>query len=215
MSSRLLPPDDSRAAEPVLWPSATAVSQPEVSRNAAPEPRADTAQIEREWRERVAAARAAGIREGETAGRSRAAAELQPVLERLARSIDEMAGLRHRLRREAEADTVKLALAIARRVIRRELAVDPSALHGLVLAALEKLQAQEISRVRVHPSHAAAIAALLRERPGGTPIEVSADPSNDPGAAVFETTRGNLDASVESQLGEIERGLADALRRQR
>jgi flagellar biosynthesis/type III secretory pathway protein FliH len=32
---------------------------------------------------------------------------------------------------------------------------------------------------------------------------------------VFETARGNLDASVESQLGEIERGLADILRRQK
>ena len=30
----------------------------------------------------------------------------------------------------------------------------------------------------------------------------------------IETERGNLDASVESQLGEIERGLADTLRRQ-
>ena len=48
---------------------------------------------------------------------------------------------------------VQLSLAIARRMLRRELAVDPDALHGLVLAALEKLQAQEICRVRVHPSH--------------------------------------------------------------
>ncbi len=36
----------------------------------------------------------------------------------------------------------------------------------------------------------------------------------EPGAVVFETERGNLDASVESQLQEIERGLADRLRRQ-
>jgi len=215
MSSRLLPPDDPRAVARVLWPSAKAGPQPDGAREAPPEPRADTAQIEREWRERAAAARAAGLREGEAAGRSRAAAELQPLLERLARTIDELAGLRHRLRREAEADTVKLALAIARRVIRRELAVDPSVLHGLVLSALEKLQAQEISRVRVHASQAPAIASLLRERSSGTPIEVISDPSGDPGAAVFETARGNLDASVESQLGEIERGLADALRRQK
>ena len=39
------------------------------------------------------------------------------------------------------------------------------------------------------------------------------DGSRDPGVVVFETDRGNLDASVESQLGEIERGLADSLRR--
>jgi flagellar assembly protein FliH len=175
----------------------------------------DLAALEREWRERVAEARAQGAREGEASGRSRAAAELQPVLERLARSIDEMAQLRPRLRREAETDMVKLAIVIARRVIRRELAVDPEALHGLVLAALEKLQAEEITRVRVHASQAGAIAALLREKAGGAPVEVAPDPSGDPGAVVFETARGNLDASVESQLGEIERGLADTLRRRR
>ena len=123
--------------------------------------------------------------------------------------------LRPRLRREAEADMVQLAVAIARRVIRRELAVDPEALHGLVLGALEKLQVQEISRVRVHPSHVASVSEFLRDRAHGAVIEVVADSSGAPGAAVFETSRGNLDASVESQLSEIERGLADTLRRQK
>jgi flagellar biosynthesis/type III secretory pathway protein FliH len=32
------------------------------------------------------------------------------------------------------------------------------------------------------------------------------------GTVIFETDRGNLDASVESQLREIERGLGDRLR---
>src|SRR5207248_4550222 len=117
-------------------------------------------------------ARADGVREGEGAARSRAGAELETALERLARTIEELAAMRSRLRREAEADTVKLAVAIARRVIRRELAVDPEALHGLVLGALEKLQAQEICRVRVHPAQVSAVAALLRKSAGGIAIEV-------------------------------------------
>jgi flagellar assembly protein FliH len=214
MSSRLLAPDDPRTIDPVLWPSVASARKQDGPKEAAAEPQVDFTRLEREWQQRVAEAHAAGVREGEAAGRSRAAAEMQPVLERMARTVEELAGLRPRLRREAEADMVKLAVAIARRVIRRELAVDPEALHGLVLGALEKLQAQEISRVRVHPSQTAAVAGLLRERPGGTAVEVVADGSGDPGAAVFETVRGNLDASVESQLGEIERGLADTLRRQ-
>ncbi len=73
---------------------------------------------------------------------------MQPVLERLARTIEELGHWRARLRREAEGDMVQLSLAIARRVLRRELAVDPDAMHGLVLGALEKLQAQEICRVQ-------------------------------------------------------------------
>ena len=74
------------------------------------------------------------------------------MMERLARSIDEIGGLAAASARAKPRPTwCKLALAIARRVLRRELAVDPEALHGLVLAALEKLQGQEICRVRVHP----------------------------------------------------------------
>jgi flagellar assembly protein FliH len=57
------------------------------------------------------------------------------VIERLARSIEEVSSLPGRLRREAEADTIQLALAIARRVLRRQIAIDPEALHGLVLGA--------------------------------------------------------------------------------
>jgi flagellar assembly protein FliH len=217
MSSRLLLPDHSRSVSPIAWRQVH-VTTPGVSTAAAePAPSAaeDLARTQRDWEQRVAEARAAGAREGEAAGRSRAAAEAQVVLGRLAESIEEVASLRSRLRREAEADTVKLAIAIARRVIRRELAVDPEALHGLVLAALEKLQAQEICRVRVHPSQVSAVAVLLRKSASAVTIEVVPDGSRDPGAVVFETERGNLDASVESQLGEIERGLADTLRRNR
>jgi flagellar assembly protein FliH len=214
MSSRLLPPDGPQPMERLAWrqvhaptPTRAAPSRAEAPADAGEEQR-------RHWEERVAQARGEGWREGEAAGRSRAAAEMDAALERMARTIEEVASLRSRLRREAEADTVKLALAIARRVIRRELAVDPEALHGLVLGALERLQADEICRVRVHPSQVSAVAALLRKSNGGVAIEVAPDGSRDPGAVLFETERGNLDASVESQLGEIERGLADTLRRQ-
>jgi flagellar assembly protein FliH len=178
----------------------------------APDAAARLAQMEQEGERRSKEAYQAGAREGDASGRQRALAELQPVMERLARSIEEIGSMRARLRREAEADVVQLALAIARRVMRRELAVDPEALRGLALAAMEKLQAQEIHRVRTHPSHAALLASVLREKTGAE-IEVVADPSREPGSVVFETTRGNLDASVESQLREIERGLADRLRR--
>jgi flagellar assembly protein FliH len=93
------------------------------------------------------------------------------------------------------------------------MSIDPEALHGLVLGALQKLHGQEIARVRVHPSHAAAIAKYLQQNLNAEKIEVIADPSREIGAVVFETQRGNLDASVESQLQEIESGLADRLRK--
>jgi flagellar assembly protein FliH len=216
MSSRLLPPDDPRPVAPVLWPAARAAQsdrETEAPEEAPARAEVDVAAMEREWGARVSAARAQGAREGEAAGRERAAAELEPLKEKIAQTLEELTRLRPMLRREAEADTVKLALAIARRVIRREISVDPEALRGLVLGALERLQSQEVTRVRVHPSRVGDISEALRSRAGCQGVEVVADGSGDPGAVVFETVRGDLDASVESQLGEIERGLADALRR--
>ena len=215
MSSRVYLPGDPRAAAPVVWRRVNSAQDAGKAAGADPTPdhRMEIAQIQRESEQKIREARAAGMQEGETVGRSRAAAELQPVVERLARSIDELANLRSRLRGEAEGDLIKLALAIARRVLRRELAIDPEALHGLVLAALEKLQAQEICCVKVHPSHAAAVTACLARAVTGSKVEVIPDSSREPGAVIFETSRGNLDVSVESQLQEIERGLADRLRK--
>ncbi len=213
MSSRVMLPDDPRVATSFKWRQVGAGAAAATASEPQPDFSLQLGQLQRESEQRIREAHAAGMREGEAAGRGRAASELQPVIDRLTRSIEELAGLRARLRSEAEADLVKLSLAIARRVLRRELAIDPEALHGLVLGALEKLQGQEICRVKVHPSHAAMVTACLRQIATGSNVEIVPDPSREPGAIVFETARGNLDASVESQLQEIERGLADRLKR--
>jgi flagellar assembly protein FliH len=214
MSSKILPPGDSPTVGPIAWPV--------VDRNGRSVPgglgagaKASRLEANSGPEQLIQEAHAAGVREGEMAGHNRAAAELQPVIEQLSRTIQEIAGLRARLRRDAEVDLLRLATAIARRILRREIALDPDAMHGLVLGALEKLQSQEITRVRVHPAHAALVSACLRQMVAASPVEVIPDPSRQPGTVIFETERGNLDASVESQLREIERGLADRLQNKR
>ena len=213
MSSKLLPPDDAAGAVRFAWKevplSETGAGRKPGGRG--PDPAEATARLERQAEQREREAHAAGFREGEAAGKRSAAAELEPALERLARSIQEMAGLRSAMRREAEADMLRLALEIARRVLHRELAVDPSALEALVHAALEKLQNQEVYRVRVHPSHEKTVKACLEQSGRGQSITVIGDPVQREGGAVFEIGRGSLDASVETQLAEIERGLIDKL----
>ena len=54
---------------------------------------------------------------------------------------------------------------------------------------------------------------LAASLPAGAGIVVAPDPAREPGTVIFETERGDLDASVESQLREIERGLTDRLER--
>jgi len=169
------------------------------------------ADLERAMQGRVQQAGETALQEGLRRGREEAAGELKPVLERLGRSVADLSTLRDRVRRQAEADLVKLALAIAKRVLHRELAIDADAMQGVVRIALDRLQNREIDRVRVHPTHVGPIHKYLESIGRAPALEVLGDPSLNCGDAIFETSLGELDASVDSQLREIERGFADKL----
>ena len=154
-----------------------------------------------------------GFTEGKNVGREQAAAELQSVLDQLGRSLAALSSLRSRIREEAEGDLLKLAISIARRVLHRELTLDPESIEGLIRVALDKLQSRELCRVRVHPDQEQAIRKSLERFSNPQKVELITDPSLQCGDVLFETAHGNLDASIESQLREIDRGLADRLRR--
>ena len=122
-----------------------------------------------------------------------------------------LAQTKRKLRAEGEMELLKLSLAIARRILHRELAIDPEAVHGLVHTALQKLQNREVSRVRVNPAGVDAVRTAL-ERIGAAPaIQLFPDPGLKSGDIIFETSFGELDASIDTQLAEIQRGFADRL----
>src|SRR5581483_5832509 len=131
----------------------------------------------------------------------------------LNRIAAELATLRKRFRAEVEEDTVKLAIAIARRVLHREVETDPEAILGLVMAAFQKLNARETHRLRLSPKDAAIVQEHRARFEFPEALQISADASLPPSSAVFETSRGELDASVDTQLAEIGRGFADLVKR--
>ena len=109
----------------------------------------------------------------------------------------------------AESDVVRMALAITRRVLHIELGLNSRLLRELIEAALDKLQGQEVYRVRVHPDLEKTMKECLEEFGRGQTVTIVSDPSQPEGGAVFETNRGLLDASLETQIDEIERQLMD------
>jgi flagellar assembly protein FliH len=153
-----------------------------------------------------------GYRAGDAAARQNLEGELRESVSRLASAVTEIASQRPETIRRAEGDTVRLSLEIARRVLHREITIDPDALSGLVGAALEKLRNQEIQRVRIYPDLSKLLKSLLEQYGRSAAIEVIPDVSLPLGGVTFEIARGSLDASVETQLREIERGLVDQIR---
>jgi flagellar assembly protein FliH len=199
--------------EPMAWRSVgereahVAVSPASSERNGA------GARADEEAEQRRQAAYQQGLQEGLAAAQREMSAQLDAINGRVARTIEELTGLRQRFRHEAEEDLVALALAIARRILNRELTIAPEALLGLVKAALEKIDGRELHSVRVRPEDAVMIQQHFEKMGLPRRVEVIGDPGLERGAAILDSSRGALDASVETQLAEIERGFADLVRR--
>jgi flagellar assembly protein FliH len=229
MLSRILHPHDTESIESYVFQ--TVSNMPAASRRGASNPpqgrrgddnreshdsaagplRERIAALELQLTQQAATIRKDSLREGETQGRARAEAEMKPITEKMGRTIQQILDTKPALRKQVEEEAVQLALAVSRRILRRELSIDPSALHGLVQAAFERVARQETTRIVVHPDQAAQVRAALAAATTRN-IEVVPDGSRESGTLIFETTRGSVDASLDSQLREIELGLADRLK---
>jgi flagellar assembly protein FliH len=216
MSSRLIR-GQAVATEPVPWrrvsslDSLSAESSGESPASYISEPGstpANAADVER----RIAAAHKQGLEEGQAAGRHSLTGEMEAMQLKLARAIEELTGLRPRYRRQAEQDVVALALAVARRILHRELTMAPEALLGLVKAGLDKLEAREVHRVRVARADGPMVRQFFEQIGPPQQVEVIADGNLPAGSVLIESGHGTLDASVDTQLAEIERGFADLVR---
>ena len=150
----------------------------------------------------------AGYAEGEAAAEQRAAARWQEAIDGFGRTVGDLATIKQRLRTEAEREVVNLALAVARRVIHRELTVDPTTILAIVRTCLDELRGAEVHRLRVSGADLDAVIEYFERHPAKN-LEVVPDEAVGRGGAIFETTRGRMDARIETQMQEIERGLSD------
>jgi flagellar assembly protein FliH len=214
MSSRIIRGDATTVVAPIAWRGAGARSS--AAKDSAPagdtgrEDAADAAGGQ-DLPQQIRKAYQTGFQEGQAILQREHEALVKPLLERLTETLASFAELRTRMRRESEEEVVELSIAIARRVLHRELTLDPEAVRGLVKAAFERIGSREISRVRVHPAQSALLQTLIEKACPDRRVELVSDPALGPGNVIFETERGDLDASVDSQLEEIRRGLADRL----
>ena len=174
------------------------------------------------WEERLAeekqrsfgAGREQGYQEGRAAEREALKADRgsseRSVAESAGRLATEFALERDRYFEAVEHEVVKLALAVAARIIRREAQMDQLLLTGAVRVALGQLSASTQVRLRVPApdvelwSDAMAHIPNLAVRP-----VVVAGEGMRLGDCALETELGSVDLGVRAQLGEIERGFFD------
>jgi flagellar assembly protein FliH len=210
MLSRVVPAAGAGGIRAAVFPS---VSEPPGPGYEPPPPAGETLPLREKIRAleaQLAAARSEAFESGRQQGDRQARAELQPVSERLSASVADLARIRQDLRRRAERDVVQLALLIARRVLHREMNVDENALNALARVAFDRMARSESYSVTVHPRFATAIRESLPASQASR-VTIETDPACAPGTLIFHSAEGVIDASVETQLEEINRGLTDRL----
>ncbi len=184
-------------------------SQPQTMGNAPPPPPDWQQAHRREIEEAVQRTRA----ECEGRAQARVQQEIEPWLKRMAQSIDDIATVKARYLAESEEQLVRLAVGIARRILYREIQVDGEALMGLIHAATQQSQLRELNRILLNPSDLEALRPHLERLRLPPRVEVVADSGLERGALMLESTSGVLDASIQAQLDEVERGFVDLLGR--
>lgn len=162
----------------------------------------------------VAAAREQGRREALLAVEQQVSAGQQRLQAQILHSLEHFRLERQSYFHNVEGEVVRLALAIAARVLHREAHLDPMLLSGAVRVALEKLGDSSRVVMRVPPREVESwkdffrTGANLRAQPG-----VLEDPSLSPGECLLATELGTIELGVRAQLEEIEKGFFDLLDR--
>jgi flagellar assembly protein FliH len=162
----------------------------------------------------VAMAREQGRREGGQAVEQQVNAEQQRLQTQILQALEQFRLERQNYFHNVEGEVVRLALAIAARILHRQADLDPLLLTGAVRVALEKLGDSSRVVMRVPPREIGQWkeffrgAGSMRIQPG-----VLEDPSLSAGECVLATELGTIELGVRAQLQEIEKGFFDLLDR--
>lgn len=200
------PPTRPRSAQ--LVPSGPHARAPLSARNAVPalgaQSRSEVASADVSALQQAAFAQ--GYAQGEQAGVDVAARQLQTVYERLGQTIERLSELREELTYRTERDVVELALAVATRILHREVSLDRESLLVMARLALDRMGDVTSATIRLHPDDEAA-ARAGRDAWTGRGIAVVADPTVPAGGCVVQTDRGQVEVGIDAQITELSTAL--------
>lgn len=194
------------AAQPLVDPAklaqaqaAVATAQPQTMEQVRLENQAHLASLERE-------AFAKGYAQGERAGIEAGGKRAEAMLRRVAQTLTDLSSLRETLIQQTERQMVQLALTIARRIVYREVSLDPELIAAMAHVALKKLGTSSPATIRLNPEDYTVV-THEGERWGGAQVTVVPDPAIARGGCLVESEFGRIDASIDRQFEEMTRAL--------
>ncbi len=144
-----------------------------------------------------------GFADGLAEGAARAQQRVRTALEALGRVGEYLHSTQSALLRDRARDVHALALAVARKLVQREVTADPELIHQLVAQAFELLPAESYLEVRLHPDDLATFARELPDPGSGrtaAAIQWVGDPTMERGEFVVESPQRIVDGRADFAL---------------
>jgi flagellar assembly protein FliH len=148
-----------------------------------------------------------GYAEGERTGKQMGEAMVETVCKRYEKSIAEFVASHKEMAKAMEEQTVRIALEIARKIVQRELTMDPDLITALAVVALKRLSGHQSILLRVSTSDLERVRAAIGQM--NPAVTVKDDTSLERGDFVIETGQTHLDGRVANQIDTIGRALLD------
>jgi flagellar assembly protein FliH len=156
-----------------------------------------------------------GYQKGFEEGQKSEQLKIDQALNTMQRIFEELSLLRQNICNEAEMAIVKLSLAIARKLLDREIAINPDSILSVARHAIRKVVDSENIKIKVNPSDVGTIEKhkdeFLTQLGKNSGIRIESDGAIQPGGCVIETRFGDIDARVDQQFQLIEQALEKEL----
>jgi flagellar assembly protein FliH len=155
-------------------------------------------------------ARSAGREQGYADGQRDAHDELEPVISTMRELIESIRAQRSEVIAAAEPELVRLAMAIAERILHSELVTNPTVVVENVRQALTRLVSREVVTLRVNPADHDTIRQHRDAIVAASDVEhlrIVEDQRVDRGGVVVETDAGTIDSKIATQLREAKRAI--------
>jgi len=165
-------------------------------------------------------------REAQPAEPAAESAQMQPhpphmsadSLERVQRLLHEVVASfgrqRNQLFQQLKPGLVRLAIAVARQIVGRELNSDEEAVKRVIGKALDEMGRSGRVVARVSPEDAPILREAIKQDQWTAPplveLEIVADASVSRGGCVLESDYGQVDATIETQVAELAGLLSDS-----
>ena len=139
---------------------------------------------------------------------------LSPVFSALSASLAEVENLEAQLVQASEAEVVRLAVAIAERVVRVHIEQNATWMHEVMVEALRQIPDRRAVVIRMHPTDAGVAREHLRELgtrvPGLVKLDIVDDHGLERGGCILQSLGTTLDAGVANAVGRLGERLLQA-----